>query len=72
MRTTITLNDNLYRRLKIHSAETGESLSALVESAIKYQLLEDLDDIEAIEKRKKEPVSDFADFVKELKSDGLL
>lgn len=72
MRTTITLHDSIYRRLKIRAVETGESLSRLIEDAIKHQLLEDLEDIEAVQSRKNEPSTDFESFVKELKSDGLL
>jgi len=72
MRTTITLHDSLYRRLKIRAAETGESLSGLVEDAIKQQLLEDIEDIEAVQSRKKEPSTGFDSFVNELKADGLL
>lgn len=72
MRTTITLHDSLYRRLKIRAAQTGESLSRLVESAIKQQLFEDLEDIDAVKSREKEPSTDFDDFVNELKADGLL
>ena len=72
MRTTITLHDSLYRRLKIRAAETGESLSRLVEDAVQQQLMEDLEDVEAVKSRENEPASDFRKFVNELKSDGLL
>ena len=72
MRTTITLHDSLYRRLKIRAAETGESLSSLVEDAIKQTLIEDLEDIDAVKSRENEPATDFENFVSELKADGLL
>ncbi|MFI5270826.1 MAG: ribbon-helix-helix protein, CopG family [Candidatus Saccharimonadales bacterium] len=72
MRTTITLNDNIYKALRIRAAESGETISALVEDAIKEQVLEDLDDLHAVLKRENEPAIDFKTFVSELKADGLL
>jgi len=72
MRTTITLNDKLYRALKLRAAESNESISAIVEDAIKYQILEDLEDLKAVKDRENEPALDFDEFVKELKADGLL
>ena len=72
MRTTITINDRLYRALKIHAAQSNETISTLIEEAIKYQILEDLEDLDAISKRKSEPTMSFDAFVKELKADGLL
>ncbi len=72
MRTTITINDKLFRALKIRAAETDESVSTLVENAVKYQLLEDLEDVEDVHKRKSEPVYPFDELVAELKTEGLL
>jgi predicted CopG family antitoxin len=72
MRTTITINDKLYRQLKLRSAETATSLSDLVESAIKYQMLEDFEDIEDASKRDKEPEYSFEKLVREYEAEGLL
>jgi len=72
MRTTITLNDTIYKGLKIRAAESGESVSAVVEDAIKEQILEDLDDLRTVKERENEPAIDFRTFVKKLKADGLL
>ena len=72
MRTTITLNDKIYKALKLRAVESGESISAMAEDAIKYQILEDLEDIQTLRERKNEPAIDFKTFVKELKADGLL
>lgn len=66
------MNDNLYRALKVRAAETDATVSSLVEEAIKYQIMEDLDDLEALKERENEPTLKFDDFVKELKADGLL
>lgn len=72
MRTTITINDKLMRALKIRAAETDESVSRLVEDAVKYQVLEDYEDIEDAKKREHEPAYSFGDLVKQFKAEGLL
>ena len=72
MRTTITINDELYKTLKVQAARSGEPVSRLVEDAIKNQLLEDIEDLQAIKERENEPTKDYDEFVAELKADGLL
>ena len=72
MRTTITLNDKVFRALKLRAAESDETISQLVEDAVKYQLLEDLEDIEDAKKRKDEPVHSFDALVAEFQAEGLL
>jgi hypothetical protein len=72
MRTTITINDKLFRTLKIRAAETDESISQLVEDAVKYQVLEDFEDIEDAVKREHESAHSFDDLVKQFKAEGLL
>lgn len=72
MRTTITINDKLYRAMKIRAAESSETISAIVEDAVKYQMLEDLEDIEEARKRENEPTQSFDELVVEFKKEGLL
>jgi predicted CopG family antitoxin len=72
MRTTITLNDKVYKALRLRAAESGESVSSMVEEAVKYQVLEDLEDLKTVKERQSESAVDFKEFVKELKKDGLL
>jgi len=72
MRTTITFNDKIYKALKIRAAESGESVSSVIEAAVKEQVLEDLEDLQSIKERENESAIDFHLFVKELKADGLL
>ena len=72
MRTTITINDKLFRLLKMRAADTDESISQLVEHAIKYQVLEDFEDIEDAAKREDEPTYSFDDLVLQFKTEGLL
>lgn len=72
MRTTITINDKLFRVLKMRAAETDESISQFVEDAVKYQILEDFEDIEDAVRRENEPTHSFDDLVKQFKAEGLL
>ena len=72
MRTTITLNDKVYKALRLRAAESGESISAMVEDAVKYQVLEDIEDMQTVNERQNESAVDFQTFKKELEKDGLL
>jgi len=72
MRTTITINDTVFRALKMRAVESDESVSKLVEDAVKYQILEDLEDIEDAKVRENEPSSSFDNLVSQFKAEGLL
>lgn len=72
MRTTITINDKLYKRLKVYAAESDETVSSIIEDAVKFQMLEDLEDIAEVKKRAKDPTHDFDELVAEFKKEGLL
>jgi hypothetical protein len=66
------MNDKLFYALKIRAAESNESISQLIENAVKYQVLEDLEDIEDALKRAKEPAHSFDELVNQFKAEGLL
>jgi len=72
MRTTITMNDTIFRTLRIRAAESDETVSKLIEDAVKYQILEDLEDIEYAKATENEPTYSFDDVVAKFKSEGLL
>lgn len=72
MRTTITINDKLLRLLKLRAAETDSTVSSIVEDAVKYQILEDFEDIEDAAKRSQEKEYSFDDLVKQYRKEGLL
>lgn len=72
MRTTITINDTLFHLLKVRAAESDETVSQLIEEAVKFQMLEDFEDIEDAEKRQAEPAHAFDDLVAQFKTEGLL
>jgi predicted CopG family antitoxin len=71
-KTTIYLAPNVYRALKVKSATTDRSMSDLINAAVIEALREDALDLEAFEKRAKEPSRSFEKVLEDLKRDGLL
>ena len=71
-RTTIYIDPQLHRALRIKAAETDRSISQLVEKAIKIALSEDAIDLEAIRRRKHEPSVPFERVLKDLRKNGKL
>ena len=72
MRTTVTINDTLYKAVKQRALDSDNSVSSVIENAIKYQVLEDLEDLEDAQKRASEVNLSFNELVDELKAEGLL
>lgn len=71
-RTTVYLAPQVHRALKLKAAETAQTLSELINCAVRVVLAEDLEDLEALRKRRKEPSRSFEDFLAELKDAGEL
>ena len=71
-RATIYLDPVLHKALRLQSVETSQSVSALINNAVRDELAEDANDLAAFEKRKNERTIDFEDFVKGLKRDGTI
>lgn len=71
-RTTVYLKPKVYRALKVKAATTDQSLSDLVNAAVLESLREDALDLEAFDRRAKEPSRSFEKVLKELKRDGPL
>lgn len=69
-RTTIYLDPELHRALRIKAAETDRSISDLISDAVKSALAEDAEDLHAFEERASEPDPLFETVVKALKADG--
>ncbi len=69
-RSTIYLDPELHRALRIKAAETDRSISDLVSEAVKSVLAEDADDLQAFGERASEPDLLFETVVKALKADG--
>jgi plasmid stability protein len=69
-RSTIYLDPDLHRALRIKAAETERSISELVNEAVKHALIEDSIDLNAFEERKNESLFRFEDVLKKLKKNG--
>lgn len=69
-RSTIYLDPELHRALRIKAAETERSVSDLVNEAVKYALFEDSLDLKSFEERKNEPLVRFEEVLKKLKKNG--
>lgn len=71
-RATIYLDSTLHRALRLKAAETDQSVSDLVNDAVRTSLLEDAEDLEAFEARRKERNLDFEGVVRDLRRRGKL
>jgi hypothetical protein len=69
-RVTVYFEPNIHRALRLRAAEGDQSISTMVNNAVRQVLAEDAEDIAAFEKRKKEPTVDYATLVKSLKRRG--
>ena len=70
MRATVYLDPELHKALRLKAVETTQSISKLVNDAIKESLAEDAEDIAAFEARAKEPLISYDTMIKRLKKDG--
>jgi hypothetical protein len=71
-RATIYFEPEIHRALRLKAAATDKSISDMVNDAVKLSLSEDAEDLEAFEKRSREPNLDFETFVKSLRRRGRL
>ena len=71
-RATVYFEEDLHLALKLKSAETSESVSDLVNDAVRLALREDAEDLDAFKERENEQVMDFEKFVSTLKADEKL
>jgi len=71
-RTTVYFDPALHRALRLKAAETDQSLSDLVNAAVRETLVEDSEDLEAFEDRASEPSLSFEDVLKDMKRRGQL
>ena len=69
-RATVYLDPELHKALRLKAVETSQSLSKLVNDAIKESLAEDAEDIAAFEARAREPLISYEALIKRLKKNG--
>ena len=71
-RATVYLDPKLHRALRVKAAETDQSISDLVNSAVRQTLTEDAEDLATFRARAKEPNLDFESVLKDLRRRGKL
>jgi hypothetical protein len=69
-RATVYLDPEIHRALKLKAASSDQSISEMVNSAVRLALAEDAEDLEAFDARVSEPEIEFDSFVKTLKRSG--
>ena len=71
---TITLNleDTILKALKLKVTETNQSMSELVNDALKASLQEDLEDLKSWEERKGEDTYSYEEFLELLKKEQVI
>ncbi|MGH2360512.1 MAG: CopG family transcriptional regulator [bacterium] len=71
-RATVYLAPELHRALRHKAAETDQSISDLVNIAVRRILTEDTEDLATVRARAKEPNLDFETVLKDLRRRGKL
>jgi hypothetical protein len=71
-RSTIYLEPDVHRALRLKSVETDRSISELVNDAVRVALTEDAEDLAAFAERAAEDSVPYAEFVTRLKREGKL
>jgi hypothetical protein len=71
-RATVYFDDSLHRALRLKAAETDQSISDLVNTAVRNALLEDAEDLASFRERAREPALAFEDLVRDMKRRGKL
>lgn len=71
-RSTIYLEPNLHKALRLKAAELEASMSDIVNDALRVVFEEDAEDLIDIKQRQSEKSVSFDDFVTELKESGQL
>jgi thiamine monophosphate synthase len=69
-RATVYFDAEIHRALRLKAAANDRTISDLVNDAVRLALVEDAEDIHAVEDRATDPVLDFEEFVKDLRHRG--
>jgi len=71
-RSTIYFDPAIHHALRIRAANSNQSVSELVNAAVRLILREDQEDLDAFEERAAEPVVGYETLLEELKRNGKL
>ena len=71
-RATVYFDSTLHEALRLKASQTEDTVSGLVNSAVRRSLAEDAEDLAAFDARATESNLDFEDVLKDLKRRGKL
>ena len=71
-KATLYLDDDLHLALRLKAAETRETMSGLVNEALRALLAEDLQDISDWQQRRSERTVSYEEFLKQLAADSTI
>jgi hypothetical protein len=71
-RATVYFDESLHKALRLKAAETDQSISDLVNAAVRANLREDGEDLASFRERASEPTMAFEEFTRDLKRRGKL
>ena len=69
-KSTIYLDPDLHKALRLKSVETSRSISDMINEAVRLALTEDADDLASFQERANAPLISFEEALKELKLRG--
>lgn len=72
VRSTVYLEEELHRALRLKAATVDRSMSEIVNDALRAALREDADDLAAFAERADEPLLSYDEFLAQLRADGTL
>ncbi len=71
-RTTVYLEPRIHQAIRLKAAETQQTVSELVNRALRLALAEDAEDLSDLDARTAEPSRPFEEFLAELRAAGEL
>jgi plasmid stability protein len=71
-RSTIYFEPDIHHALRVKAANTHQSVSEVVNEAVRLALREDAEDLSAFDERAEEPALSYEALLKDLKSHGKL
>lgn len=69
-RATVYFDPDIHKALKIKAAETSRSISDIIDDAVRHELAEDEEDLQAFKDRADEKTVSFEKVLKDLKANG--
>ena len=69
-RSTVYFESDVHQALRLKAATTHQSVSELVNEAVRVALREDQEDINAFTQRVNEPILTYGELLEDLKSNG--